>query len=79
MHSFGLENEWQLGVDINQLFERCCFLSILLKREEFIKTRITKENRDFFDDRIRFMIAMRTLIKQKEDPNKICLRTSGES
>jgi len=52
MHSFGLEQEWQLGVDKTQLFERCVFLSKLLQREEFIKTRITQSNPQFFDELI---------------------------
>lgn len=79
MHSFGLESQWQAGVDKDQLFERACFLSILLKREEFIKTRITKDNRRFFDEKIRFMVDKRILISQQADPNKLLLRTSGES
>lgn len=49
MHSFGLEAEWQAGVDRNLLFERVCFISSLLKQEEFIKDRITKENPAMFD------------------------------
>ena len=27
MHSFGLESQWQIGIDYDQLFERACFLS----------------------------------------------------
>jgi len=50
MHSFGIEQEWQEGVLRTQLFERCVFLSKLLQREEFIKTRITEKNPEFFEE-----------------------------
>ena len=56
MHSFGIENEWQIGINMDQLFEKSCFISGLLKREEVIKERITKENRQIFDQIIAFMI-----------------------
>ena len=36
MNSFGLESQWQSGIELEQLFERACFLSQLLKKEEFI-------------------------------------------
>ena len=79
MHSFGLENEWQEGIDKTQLFERACYLSRLLKREEFIKTRITKENPDFFTELLAYMHQRRVLITKQDDPSKVLLRTSGES
>jgi len=66
-------------VEIEQLFERACYLSNLLKREEFIKYRISKENRQFFDEVIQFMIQRRILIPKQDEPDKILLRTSGES
>ena len=50
MHSFGIENEWQVGIDIDQLYERSCFISELLKLEEVVEQRITKQNRKFFDE-----------------------------
>lgn len=76
MHSFGLEAEWQTGVDTELLFERSCYLSTLLRREEFIKVRISKDNRPFFDELLQLMYSRRCLI-QKDD--KVLLRTSGES
>jgi glycerol-3-phosphate O-acyltransferase len=82
IHSFGLEMGWQLGVDLDALFERACFLSELLKREEFVQHRITKGNRSFFDQVIKLMIDKRILLRKKqenEEPNLILLRTSGES
>lgn len=79
MHSFGLESEWQTGVDMELLFERSCYLSILLKREEFIKTYITKDNRPFFDELIQLMFSRRCLIQKQDDATKVLLRTSGES
>ena len=79
MHSFGIEQEWQGGVDRDQLFERTCYLSSLLKYEEFIRDRITPENRPFFDNLIELMFSRRCLISKKDDPTKVVLRTSGES
>jgi len=79
MHSFGLEQEWQEGVDLEQLFERACYLAELLKREEFVRTRISKANRKAFDDLLEFMFGTRTLMKKHGDASKVLLRTSGES
>ena len=79
MHSFGLEQEWQEGVDLEQLFERACYLSELLKREEFVRTRIQKDNRQAFDDLLQFMFGTRSLMKKHDDDSKVVLRTSGES
>jgi len=63
----------------DELFERACYLSELLKREEYIKQRISKENREFFEQVIQFMIDKRILIPKQGEPDKILLRTSGES
>ena len=79
MHSFGLEQEWQEGVDLEELFERACYLSELLKREEFVRTRIQKDNRQAFDDLLQFMFGTRSLMKKHDDDSKVVLRTSGES
>lgn len=49
IHSFGLESAWQEGIEIDKLFESSCFLSGLLKREEVVRDRISKDNREFFD------------------------------
>ena len=67
MHSFGIEQEWQDGVDKDQLFERSHYLSSLLKHEEFIRERITKEDRDFFDHTVDLMFRRRCLIAKKDD------------
>jgi hypothetical protein len=79
MHSFGIESEWQLGIDLDPLFERSCFISELLKREEVVEHRITKDNRKFFDEVIQFMTQKRVLIVKPDEPQKLLLRTSGES
>jgi Glycerol-3-phosphate acyltransferase C-terminal region len=34
MQSFGLDQAWTGGIDINELFNRACFLSKLLEKEE---------------------------------------------
>lgn len=82
IHSFGLEESWQLGVDMDQLFDRCCYLSELLKYEEFIQHRISKDNRAQFERTVEFMIQKRTLLRKRVDgapSNLLLLRTSGES
>lgn len=79
MHSFGLEHEWQEGVDLDELFERACYLAELLKREEFVQTRIKQGDRKSFDDLLQFMVQTRSLMKKRDDASKVLLRTSGES
>ena len=80
MHSFGLEAEWQTGVNLNELFDRACYLSKLLKKEEYIKQRFTSDNYEYFSYIIESMKARRVLIQKKDaDPNLILLRESGES
>ena len=76
IHSFGLESGWQDGIDINQLFESSCFISGLLKREEVVRDRITKDNRAYFDQVVMFMVENRVIIFKD---GKVLLRTSGES
>ena len=49
LFSFGTEQTWHSGVDIDLLFERVCFLSELIKREEVLKDRITKDSRHVFN------------------------------
>ena len=34
MLSFGVDNVWKSGVNIDELFMRTCYLSNMLKREE---------------------------------------------
>jgi hypothetical protein len=41
LYSFGLENAWQNGVSLEALFDRTCFLSNLIRREEVLAERIT--------------------------------------
>ena len=79
MQSFGLESQWLECVDLDQLFQRACFLSDLLKNEEFTKKRINPQDREFFDYVINFMIQKRTLIAKQGESSKILNRTSGES
>jgi glycerol-3-phosphate O-acyltransferase len=79
MQSFGIEQEWQTGVDREELYDRVCYLSALLKHEEFLRRRITREDRAFFDEVLAYMQQRRCLIPKKDDPSKVLLRTSGES
>ena len=61
---------------MDELFEKSYFIAELLKREEVIKERITKQNRHIFDKVINFMIDRRVIIVKDK---KVLLRTSGES
>jgi hypothetical protein len=49
-------------VDVHLLFERSWFLAGLLKREEVVRDRITKENRAFFDHVINLMVERRIIL-----------------
>ena len=77
MHSFDLAQQWKEGVSRDQLFERACFLSNLLRREEYLQQRIESSKPEFFDQVLQFMIDKRVIVPV--DQNKIVLRTSGES
>ena len=55
LYSFGLENAWQNGVGLTELFERTCFLSNLIRREEVLPERITIKTRGVFDKLLSFM------------------------
>ena len=68
MHTFGMESCWETGVNLDQVFEKACFLADLLEHEEFLDKRIMKSNRDYFDRLIQFMIQKRILIKKDRDP-----------
>ena len=39
--SFGVDNVWKNGVNVDELFMRTCYLSNLLKREEQQEDEIT--------------------------------------
>lgn len=49
MQAFGIEHSWKNGVNLDDLFEKSCYLSNLLEHEEFLDKRITKQNREYFD------------------------------
>mmetsp|Transcript_16686 Transcript_16686/g.11837 ORF Transcript_16686/g.11837 Transcript_16686/m.11837 type:complete len:139 (+) Transcript_16686:2754-3170(+) len=53
--SFGQDAAWNKGVDVEELFKRCCFLANTLKREEQLRERLTPENRAYFDKLLEFM------------------------
>lgn len=79
MHSFGLVQQWEKGVNHEALFERSCFLSELLSHEEYLQSRICKEKPELFKQVIEFMISKRVLMSQKDNDSVYVLRTSGES
>lgn len=56
MNSFGIEQEWQQGIDKDDLFKRTCYISKLLFHESFIRERINETNRGFFDVMLKKML-----------------------
>jgi glycerol-3-phosphate O-acyltransferase len=49
LFSFGVNEIWQRGADYEELFTKACYLAELIKREEVLKERITKDNKEMFD------------------------------
>lgn len=49
LFSFGVDEIWRNGADIEELFVKACYLSELIKREEVLKERITKNDRQVFE------------------------------
>lgn len=69
--SFGYDRAWDAkanGVPIEELFERSCFLSDLLKKEEVLKDRITKSARAFFEKTLAYM-AERKIVARLPNGN----------
>lgn len=71
LYSFGVEEIWQNGTSIDALFERACYLSELIKREEVLKDRITADNRPYFDKLIKFMIEQRLFTIKPNEKGEI--------
>ena len=44
MLSFGSESTWTQGVNIEELYQRTCYLADLLKREEVLEHRISSDS-----------------------------------
>lgn len=63
-------------MDQDELFKKSCFIADLLKREEVVKNRITKDNRAFFDETLAFMQKQRII--QITD-GKVSLKSAGEA
>jgi len=62
LYSFGVEEVWEKGTSLDALFERACYLSELIKKEEVLEERITSDNRAYFNKLIQFMIEQRLLV-----------------
>ena len=43
--SFGTEQVWKNGINLEELFQRTCYLANLIKREEVLEKRITPKTR----------------------------------
>lgn len=65
------------GIQPEELFQRACFLSGILSKEEVQRDRISKQTRPFYDGLIKIMFA-RKLILEKGGSN-ICLRIGAET
>ena len=81
LFSFGAEEVWREGTTTDELFERACFLSELIKREEVIQRRITKKDRKYFDDLVAFMIGQKLLASKTGSKGQLTLtlKSSGEA
>ena len=81
MLSFGVDNVWKNGVNVDELFMRTCYLANLLKREEQLKQHITAKTRDVFEEKLRFMNEQRLLSMQqdKEGHMRVHPKSSGEA
>ena len=79
--SFGVDNVWKNGVNLDELFQRTCFLANLLKREEQQETQISPKTRDVFESKLKFMISQRlmTLAKDSEGHVRAHPKSSGEA
>lgn len=79
--SFGTDQAWTQGANLDELFERTCYLSNLIKREEVLQKRITPKTREVFDEVVGFMESQRLMkISTDKDGHKcIQLKSSGEA
>ena len=55
LFSFGVDEIWQKGADIDELFIKSCYLAELIKREEVLNERITTGDRSVFERTIKRM------------------------
>ena len=81
MLSFGTDNVWKNGVNVDELFVRACYLANMLKREEVLEKRITPKTRDVFDEILEFMQSQRlmTLAKGQDGQMRLHPKSSGEA
>lgn len=81
MMSFGQDFAWKNGVVLEELFERTCYLSYLLKREEVLKKRITRETRAVFDEELEFMAKLKLLavVEGKDGVKRVVPKSNGEA
>jgi len=48
LFSFGVDEIWKNGCDLDELFTKTCYLAEFIKREEVLKERIRLDNKDGF-------------------------------
>ena len=79
--SFGVDNVWKNGVNVDELFQRTCYLATLLKREEVLQEFITTNTREVFDKKLEFMQTQRlmALTKDAEGHMRAHPKSSGEA
>lgn len=76
LYSFGTDKPWKSGVDMDELFERSCYIADLIKREEVLEFSITPDNRAYFMKTLEFMQSQRLLTIKD---NLITFKSSGEA
>jgi len=81
MLSFGVDNVWKNGVNVEELFLRTCYLANLLKREEVLKESITTKTREVFDTKLEFMQTQRLMHMAKDSEGHLRAhpKSSGEA
>lgn len=80
MQSFGNLMAWEDGISLDELYQKCHFLSNLLKREEVLQEEIYKSKREeVFDKLIKKMVERKIIIQNNKDNSKVQFRSSGET
>ena len=79
--SFGVDNVWKNGVNLDELFLRTCYLASLIKREEVLRKTISESTRDVFDETLKFMESQRLMTTGADAQGgmRVQLKSSGEA
>ena len=81
LFSFGVDEVWKNGADLDDLFIKACYLAELIKREEVLKERITYANKPYFMSVLQRMVQQRMITIQNgpDGKQRIKPKSSGEA